>query len=126
VDMRSLSIALLMSAVVFMSAVASTLFAAQCDPSVVTVSGNAPLAMVNNSGKTIVNYVLVDSSQRTADGKPRIYTGKFASSEGVQTGKSISFGSGSPSQITIDYVRFADGSSCGNGTTREAKAAGAH
>jgi hypothetical protein len=110
-----------------LSAAVSTLSAGQCNPSVVAISANnGALALVNTSGKTIVNYVLVDSSQRAADGKARIYTGKFSSSEGLQTGKSISFGSGTPSQITIDYVRFSDGSSCGNGTTREAKAAGAH
>jgi hypothetical protein len=110
-----------------LSASVSTLSASQCNPTVVAVSANnGALALVNTSGKTIVNYVLVDSTQRTANGTPRIYTGNFSRDQGVQTGKSISFGSGTPSQITIDYVRFADGSSCGNGTTREAKAAGAH
>jgi len=115
--------------VFLLSASVSALSAAQCSPNVVAVSGggnNGALALVNTSGKTIVNYVLLDSGQRAADGTARTYTGKFVSNEGVQTGKSISFGSGSPSQITIDYVRFADGTSCGNGTTKEAKAAGAH
>jgi hypothetical protein len=101
--------------------------AAQCSATVVSVSANnGQLALVNTSGKTIVHYVLVDPTQHSHDGSPRLYTGAFSPDQGIQTGKSFSFGSGSPDQITIDYVRFADGSSCGNGTTKEAKAAGAH
>ena len=111
----------------FSSITVATLNAAPCDASVVSVSGtNGQLALLNTSGKTIVNYVLLDSTQHAADGTPRMYTGRFSADQGVKTGQSITFGSGSPGQITIDYVRFADGSGCGNGTTKEAKAAGAH
>jgi len=94
----------------------------QADVAISTAGGQT--SIVNNSSKSITDYVLADPQQQAADG-PRTYTGHFATNE-FGPGKSVVFSADSSSgMVLIDFIRFADGSSCGNATTKEAKAVAA-
>ena len=79
----------------------------------------------NTSGKPIVAYVVVDP-ERDENGKPRhTFSGVFTAPDWLRPGKSMDIGS-VPSMfhkpaILVDYVRTADGWSCGSAATNEAK-----
>jgi hypothetical protein len=101
---------------------AVTLLGAECDStSIRFVTAKDQLTIFNDSGKSIVAYVLASTEPKSKDGSPaRTYSGVFTGQKTLAPGSSIEVGQGSRS-VTVDYIRFADGSTCGNAITEQAK-----
>jgi hypothetical protein len=96
---------------------------ASCDTSSVVIStANGQTSLVNNSSKAITAYVLVNTQQRAADGMPRTFTGNFSRDNALAPGTSFLISAASETGITIDFLRFDDGSSCDNSKANQQKA----
>jgi hypothetical protein len=111
--------------------VASTtlLCGAECDSTAVAITtADGVLTITNNSSKPMVAYVLADAASKSNDGSPvRTYSAVFTGKDSLAPGKSMDVGKldSRPAAIFVDYIRFADGSTCGNTTTQQGKAAAA-
>ncbi len=86
--------------------------------------GKNQLFIKNISEKPIVAYVVTNGTD--AAGNPvRSFYGVFTAGDSFHANASMELGSLSSSdkeaKLVIDYVRFADGTSCGAASTQEAK-----
>ena len=110
---------------------ASTMFlyGAECDSTAVAITTNdGVLTITNNSSKPIVAYVLAGAALKSNDGSPvRTYSAVFTGKDSLAPSKSMDVGKmdSRPPAIFVDYIRFADGSTCGNTTTQQGKATAA-
>ena len=88
-------------------------------------NGKETVVVKNVSGKPIVAYVVAtDISQPTGD-RVQVFSGVFTDGDSLHPGVSLAIGSVSSDtdlKPMIDYVRLADGSTCGAASTNEAKA----
>ena len=81
----------------------------------------------NKSRKPIVAYVVQDIPTATADYRTYSFDGVFTNGDAMKPGSSMNLGTILQRQkktgiIRVDYVRFSDGSTCGNADTTEAQA----
>jgi hypothetical protein len=102
-------------------AASAILSAAECS-SVRVVKSNGQIALQNASDKAIIAYVFA-STEASSDGSPtHRYSGVFSGKDSLAPGKVIEHGKADPNpKFVVDYVRFADGSSCGDAVTTTAK-----
>jgi hypothetical protein len=88
-------------------------------------NGKETVVAKNVSGKPIVAYVVAtEVSQPTGD-QVHVFSGVFTDGDSLHPGASLAIGSVSSNadlKPMIDYVRLADGSTCGAASTNEAKA----
>jgi len=100
-------------------------FGADCDSSAIRIDAAAgQLTIVNTSSKPIVAYVLANAETRSGDGTPATtFSGVFTGKDALAPRRSFDVGKidSRPKSILVDYVRFADGSTCGSVTTQQAK-----
>ena len=103
---------------------AMTLRGAECDPTTVrTAAAKDQLTIFNNSSKSVVAYVLATAESKSKDGSPiRTYSGVFTGPDSLAPGSSMEVGQADSRRISVDYIRFADGSTCGNAVAEQAKA----
>ena len=83
------------------------------------------IVVKNTSRSPIVAYVIAGGG-RSTDGSPtKVYSGVYSGRDALQPGKSVQLdirqGAVSPLNLTVDYVRLADGSTCGKATTEAAR-----
>lgn len=88
-------------------------------------SGKEEFTAKNTSGKPIVAYVIA-ADARDATGNPiHVFSGVFTDGDSLRPGASMEIGSVPSSRIElkafVDYVRGADGWSCGAASTEQAK-----
>ena len=97
---------------------------AECDSTTVwTATAKDQLTIFNNSSKSIVAYVLATAESKSKDGSPiRTYSGVFTGPDSLAPGSTMDVGKADSRSISVDYIRFADGSTCGNAVTEQAKA----
>ena len=106
---------------------AMALSAAECDSGAIrTAKVKDQLIIFNNSSKPIVAYVLATAESKSKDGSPiRTYSGVFTGPDSLAPGSSMEVGKADSRLASVDYIRFADGSTCGNAITVQAKTASA-
>ena len=89
--------------------------------------GKEQFVAKNISKRPIIAYVVTDDT-RDASGNPlHVFSGVFTGGDALHPGASMEIGSVSSSRnqpkFLVDYVRLADGWSCGAASTKEAKVA---
>jgi hypothetical protein len=91
--------------------------------------GKETVVAKNISGKPIVAYVVATEVNRTTGDRVQVFSGVFTDGDSLHPGASLAIGSVSSNATelkpVIDYVRLADGSTCGAASTNEAKAVAA-
>jgi hypothetical protein len=103
------------------TAAANMLFAAECS-SVRVVESNGQIAIQNASEQAILAYIFA-STDAGANGSPtHRYSGVFSGKDVFAPGKTIEHGKAdSDVKFFVDYVRFVNGSTCGDAVTDAAK-----
>jgi hypothetical protein len=107
-----------------LSGSAIILSAAECDPNAIrSATQNGRLVITNNSGKPVVAYVMADKTKTSTDGSSvRTYSGVFTQGDSLKPDSSMEIAkSGSPADVGVNYLRFADGSACGAQATEAGK-----
>jgi hypothetical protein len=89
-----------------------------------TQDGKTEFTARNISSTPMVAYVV--AAGRDANGNPtNVFYGVFTAGDSLRPGASMSIGSVSSNPVelkpVVDYVRRADGSACGNASTKQAK-----
>lgn len=88
-------------------------------------SGKETIVAKNVSGKPIVAYVVANEVRQPTGDQVHVFSGVFTDGDSLHPGASLAIGSVSSNadlKPMIDYVRLADGSTCGAASTNEAKA----
>jgi hypothetical protein len=88
-------------------------------------NGKETVVVKNVSGKPIVAYVVATEVSQPAGDRVQVFSGVFTDGDSLHPGASLAIGSVSSNtdlKPVIDYVRLADGSTCGPASTNEAKA----
>jgi hypothetical protein len=79
----------------------------------------------NSSGKSIVAYVVVDTPQAPQDYRTLTFRGLFTNGDSMRPGSSMNLGSlerrKTQGSLFVDYVRLADGTTCGKAESSDAK-----
>ncbi len=90
--------------------------AAECDSAIQIIEEKGQLIIKNVSGKPIVAYVFTSVNSKSQDGSPtRTFSGTFGGGDSLGLGQSMEIGKAemAPKELSVDYVRFADGWRCG-------------
>ena len=89
---------------------------AECDSAIQIIEKKGQLIIKNISGKPIVAYALTSGNSKSQDGSPtRTSSGTFGGGDSLRPGRSMEIGKAdiAPKELSVDYVRFADGWRCG-------------
>ena len=92
------------------------LSAAECDSAIQVNEKKGQLLIKNISGKPIVGYVLTRVNSKSQHGsRTRTYSGTFGGEDSLGPGQSMEIGKAdaAPKELSVDYVRLADGWRCG-------------
>ena len=79
------------------------------------VEGKGQLIIRNISGKPIVGYFLTNAQSKAQESATRTYSGRFTGEDSLGPGQSMEIGKAdiTSKELSVDYVRFADGWQCG-------------
>ena len=90
--------------------------AAECDSTVQIIEAGGQLVIKNVSGKLIVGYFLTNAQSKSQESATRTYSGKFSGEDSLGAGQSMEIGKAdiASKELSVDYVRFADGWQCGD------------
>jgi hypothetical protein len=109
--------------------VATDLIGAECGSAIQVrgkrKEGRVHLFAKNTSNRPVIAYVLA-SDEKSVDGSPtRVYYGVYSSDDALGAGKSVEIdvrrNAADIPNLSADYVRLADGWSCGSTLTQEAR-----
>jgi len=83
-------------------------------------NGKETVTAKNISRKPLVAYVVAIQAKNSS----RVFSGVFTKGDSILPGAMLEVGSvpSSPDNMIVDYVRAADGWTCGDASTEEAKA----
>lgn len=106
-----------------------TLFGANCDSALQILErrkdAKTHVMAKNASSSPLVAYVLTGGEKSADRSRTKVYSAVYSGSDSLAPGESIEIDvqqdAASPLNVIVDYVRLADGWSCGNAVTEEAK-----
>jgi hypothetical protein len=110
---------------VFLLACCAVAWAQDCDSSIQVSerTSDKQLVLTNGTSKPITAYVLRSVAVDANDSAIRTMSGVFSGKDSLEPQKSMDLGASDAgtARMVIDYVRFADGSSCGPANTPRAQ-----
>jgi hypothetical protein len=98
--------------------------AAECNSVLQVIKVKDRLVIKNTSENPIVAYSINSRESRSQDGSPtRTFEGAFGGEDSLGSGQSMEIGKAdiAPTELSVDYVRFADGSQCGMAPSEQDK-----